>query len=145
VDFQSGYRTELLPLSIPTRAPNAPVPAPRDASATSSDVSTQAAVHPRFNTEPIYVSTRSYERTSRHNGGEYVTFWYVGFIGPDAVREENTGMADEQHFVAHLMAPEEAIAKLGEPGDFMADRAVEARVVRMAYALWLDTQEAHRT
>lgn len=40
-------------------------------------------------TEPIFISTLAYGRgqggRNRH-GGEYLTFWYVGQIGEDAVR-----------------------------------------------------------
>jgi hypothetical protein len=42
-------------------------------------------------TEPIYVTTQTFgpryrrDGSIRNAGGEYLSFYYVGFIGPDAV------------------------------------------------------------
>jgi hypothetical protein len=75
---KSGYRVEFLPLYTPTRAPVSP------------DVPRGQYELP--NTEPIYVSVISWaprkNRRSRatDNGGEYLSFYYVGQIPPDAVR-----------------------------------------------------------
>lgn len=80
--MQSGYRTEFLPLYIPTNAPLPP------------HVRGRAALS--LNTEAIYMSTLHWKkRTSAQSvsqapeisGGEYLTFWYVGQIPHDAVSQ----------------------------------------------------------
>jgi hypothetical protein len=48
----------------------------------------------------------------RTNGVEYITFWYIARIPPGAVREENTGMANEVNYESHLLSYEEAMTKL---------------------------------
>jgi len=112
---ESGYTAEFLPLLSGSRAP-----------ATGSRRNSSAT------TEPIFVSTLRFGREYGGNGGEYLTFWYVGLINEDAVREENTGMFDEQQYVSHLLSPQEAIEKLGNTG-------IEAHIVQMAWDLYVHT------
>ncbi|KAF7373628.1 Nudix hydrolase domain-containing protein [Mycena sanguinolenta] len=117
---ESGYQVEFLPLYNETRAPGPPD-------------DRYAAVRP--NCEPVYISTAAYPARVRGNrvspAGEYLTFWYVGQIPPDAVREEGTGMPDEVNYQAHLMDVKEALKLLFED---------EAIVVRYAWELFCWTQ-----
>ncbi|TFK48205.1 hypothetical protein OE88DRAFT_557685 [Heliocybe sulcata] len=109
---ETGYRSQFLPLLSGSRAP-----APgslRNAEAT---------------TEPIYVSTIRFGREYGGHGGEYLTFWYVGYIDEDAVREENTGMIDEKQYVSHLLTPQQALERLG-------DATIEAQILQMAWHLF---------
>ncbi|CAL1694445.1 unnamed protein product [Somion occarium] len=123
---ETGYRAEFLPLYSPTNQPSSP-----DAS------------YSYFNTEPIYVSSLTWKarRVPRNGpgdlGGEYFTFWYVGQIADDAVREENTGMPDEQHYVSHLLDWKDALALL-------ADYPLERKVMSMARRLWYQTLHIER-
>ncbi|TFK48202.1 hypothetical protein OE88DRAFT_1647196 [Heliocybe sulcata] len=111
---ESGYRAQFLPLLTASRAP-----------APGSRLNRSA------NTEPIYVGTKYFgPRYRGDHGGEYLTFWYVGCIDNDAVREERTGMSDEQEYVGHLLTPQQAIDRLSE---------TQAQVVRVAWALFLGT------
>ncbi|GBE86932.1 hypothetical protein SCP_1001760 [Sparassis crispa] len=101
---ESGYRVEFLPLFTPTNAPPAP----------NSD-------HDFFdfpNTEPFYVSALAWNKRTRRqgrpprtgdNGGEYLTFWYVGQIPDGAVPELNTGMPDEKNYKSYLLTFDEAL------------------------------------
>ncbi|KAF8528515.1 NUDIX hydrolase domain-like protein [Hysterangium stoloniferum] len=119
---EAGYRVQFLPLSIPTRAPEGK----------SSPQPSKESV-PGFNTEPIYITSQFYPREGRKVATEYLTFWYVTFIGSDAVQEENTRMADEQDFETSLMSVEEALDKL--------KYSQQAEVVRKAYQLWVETEK----
>ncbi|KAJ7270640.1 hypothetical protein B0H12DRAFT_1093215 [Mycena haematopus] len=117
---ESGYRVEFLPLYNETRAPGPP-----------NDL--QAPY--RLNCEPVYISTAAYPQRIRGNRiappGEYLTFWYVGQIPADAVREEGTGMPDEVNYEAHVMRVEDALELLFRD---------EALVVRYAWELFCWTQ-----
>ncbi|KAK7055501.1 Nudix hydrolase domain-containing protein [Favolaschia claudopus] len=116
---ESGYRVEFLPLFTQTRAPSPPS-------------NPHAAYEP--NTEPIYITTVAFPARHRANrvspAGEYLTFWYVGQIPEDAVREENTGMPDEVNFVTHLVDVNEALKLLC---------AEEALIVHYAWKLFCCT------
>jgi hypothetical protein len=67
-DHQSGYRCEFLPLYHWT---NAPVES--------------RLVYERKHTEPLHITITSYVGRRNRPPGEYLTFWYVCQIGPDAV------------------------------------------------------------
>jgi len=131
---ESGYRVDFLPLLSPTNAPFPPGSRPR------------LGDPPPPNTEPIYITTQSWAARQRfidqppragQYGGEYLTFWYVGQIPEDAVREEDTGMANEKHFVSTLMEIGEALHSLATTG-----AGFEAVVMQKAYDLWVMTKEA---
>lgn len=127
--WQSGYRVEFLPLFLPTNAPIPPSEQERD-------------IQPC--TEPFYVSTQSWSPRHRRrpddvrhpgdDGGEYLTFWYIGQIAEDAVHEGDTGMPDEKEYQSHLLTLEEACARLKMcwMNDF-------ASMLCMAYGLWRQT------
>ncbi|PSR81826.1 hypothetical protein PHLCEN_2v6257 [Hermanssonia centrifuga] len=93
------------------------------------------------NTEPIYITTTSWHRQrpiqrcvkSDGQGGTYLTFWFVGMIGKDAVREENTGMEDEQNYEAHIVKYDFAMKALW---------GKEKMIVQKAYDLWRYTVDA---
>lgn len=127
---ESGYRTEFLPLLIPSNAPSPPGSGYRRGHVT--------------NTEPIYISIMSWRPRRRariaapgdDNGGEYLTFWYVGQIPEDAVHEENTGMPDEKNYTSYLLGLDDALEKLRSTGG-----TSEAVVLHMAYARWEATIE----
>ncbi|KAK0457048.1 uncharacterized protein EV420DRAFT_537400 [Desarmillaria tabescens] len=94
---ESGYETQHFPLHKATRAPASPRnPGARDGP----------------NTEPAYISARSWGPKRNDNGGEYLTFWYVGMIGPDAKWTPGTGMPDEQHYSSKLYEYEDALRLL---------------------------------
>ncbi|KAJ7938469.1 hypothetical protein B0H13DRAFT_1587860 [Mycena leptocephala] len=84
-----------------------------------------------LNCEPIYINATSYPARKRRNvvlpPGEYLSFWYVGQIPADAVREEGTGMPDEVNYEAHLMDVKEALKLLN---------ADEAQIVDYASKLF---------
>jgi len=116
---ESGYQVEFLPLYTPTRAPippDMPISAP--------------------NIEPIYISIIAWgprKRSRSHkrdNGGEYLSFYYVGQITVDAVHQEGTGMPDEQSFTTHLLSVDVAVSMVGE---------IEGLVVDKAWRLWQNT------
>ncbi|KAJ7222196.1 hypothetical protein GGX14DRAFT_428198 [Mycena pura] len=121
---ESGYRVEFLPLFTQTSAPGPP--SDRDAPF-------------RMNCEPIKIATHSYPERRRRNytlpAGEYLSFWYVGQIPGNAVREEGTGMADEVNYVTHLLTVREALSRLGSD---------EAQVVSYAYALYVHVRPWRR-
>ncbi|PBK69360.1 hypothetical protein ARMSODRAFT_1018785 [Armillaria solidipes] len=94
---ESGYKAQHFPLYKVTRAP-AP---PENPGARRSP-----------NTEPAYISVRSWSTKKNDNGGEYLTFWYVGQIGPDAKWTSGTGMPDEQHYSSKLYEYEDALRLL---------------------------------
>lgn len=113
---ESGYRARFLPLVSYSRAP---------------------APGSRFNeeatTEPIFLSTQYFRpRYENDYGGEYLTFWYVGEISENAVREEHTGMEDEQHYVSYLLSPAEALQRLGRT-------SVQGKIVEVAWILFNQT------
>lgn len=60
--------------------------------------------------------------TRRRDPLEYITFWYIAYIPIDAVKELNTGMADESHYVSHLLSFEEAIQKLSWEHGHVAEK-----------------------
>ncbi|KAJ7827884.1 hypothetical protein B0H14DRAFT_2813114 [Mycena olivaceomarginata] len=113
---ESGYRVEFLPLYTETRAPGPP--------------SNPQAPY-GLNCEPVYISTAAYSARIRGNrvapAGEYLTFWYIGQIPKDAVREEGTGMPDEVNYEAHLMDVKDAVKHLFPD---------EALVVRYSWELF---------
>ncbi|KAJ7042958.1 NUDIX hydrolase domain-like protein [Mycena alexandri] len=108
---ESGYRVEFLPLHTHSRAPLPPNTPTRD-----------------LNSEPIYITTQAFAARTRNNRsappGEYLTFWYVGQIPADAVREEGTGMPDEVNYEAHLLSLDEAVGRLD---------SVEGAIVQYAW------------
>lgn len=67
---QSGYRADFLPLYVQTNAPPAP-DAPRDKYKVIG--------------EPLFTCINFYGGRKLRRPGEYLTFYYVGQIGPDAV------------------------------------------------------------
>lgn len=73
---KSGYRVTFLPLYKPTCQPAAP-----------------GTAYSSANTEPIYITTvtwgpRKSKRTGTvDNGGEYLSFYYIGKIAADAVSQ----------------------------------------------------------
>lgn len=121
--WQSGYQVDFLPLFLPTNAPLPPA---------------ERALPAQPCTEPFYVSTQAWgprrrlRPDDRHypgdDGGEYLTFWYVGQIAQDAVsakwarraaclpsaqvHERDTGMPDEKEYQSHLLTLEDACARL---------------------------------
>ncbi|KAJ7730256.1 NUDIX hydrolase domain-like protein [Mycena maculata] len=113
---ESGYRVEFLPVYTQTSAPG-------------PQSNPNAPWLP--NCEPIFINTASYPQRKRRNStmspGEYLTFWYIGQIPADAVREEGTGMPDEVNYETHLLSVEEATKKLFPN---------EARVVAYAWMLY---------
>ncbi|KAI9463930.1 hypothetical protein F5148DRAFT_1210563 [Russula earlei] len=122
---ESGYRVQFLPLHLLSRAP-APPERP-------------TARHELMVSEPIYITTTEfgpyYRRGVREpvdSGGEYITFYYVGQIPADAVREELTGMPDEMSYVGKLLELEEALSLLPP---------LEGYITRMAYLQWRRTIE----
>jgi hypothetical protein len=140
VHSKSGYRVEFLPLHIHTNAPIPPNSPPN--------------AHLRPTTEPIFVTTHAWaprrKRKWQDNGGEYLTMYYVGQIAEDAVRvtivshprseiatlimfqvrEESTGMPDEQNYSSYLLSIEEALERLDLP---------ERSVVNYAWLTWKQT------
>ncbi|KAJ7146200.1 NUDIX hydrolase domain-like protein [Mycena epipterygia] len=116
---ESGYRVEFLPLYTNSCAPIPP-----------------ANRHLGYvpNCEPIFINTTSYRARQRGNWvappGEYLTFWYVGQIPEDAVREEGTGMPDEVNYETHLVDVHDAVKMLFRD---------EARVVNYAWTLFEQT------
>ncbi|KAJ7054715.1 NUDIX hydrolase domain-like protein [Mycena amicta] len=122
---ESGYRVEPLPLLTQTHAPSPP----------SDEYRRQ-----RPNCEPIMITMSAYPRRRFRNGqvgppGEYLSFWYVGTIPIDAVRQEGTGMPDEINYESHLLSPHEAYEKLRFDG--------EAKVVNYAVALYNHTSRVY--
>ncbi|THH19163.1 hypothetical protein EW146_g1947 [Bondarzewia mesenterica] len=88
-----------------------------------------------LNTEPVYITTQRFGPSRMSNGvvdrgGEYLAFYYVGQIAPDAVREENTGMPDEKFYVGKLFSIHEALQRLPK---------TEALITEIAYQLWEET------
>lgn len=128
---------QFLPLYIPSQAPRSPSQ-PRDQWVR--------------NTEPIYVTTQYWAprkrrgSTSYDQGGEYLSFYYVGHLTEDTVNmarifnwvdeltgtlqqhENGTGMADEQEYESHLLSPDDAMARL--------QGTTEELVVREAWILF---------
>ncbi|KAI0633001.1 hypothetical protein C8Q77DRAFT_1120978 [Trametes polyzona] len=119
---ESGYRVSFLPLIIPSHAPN-----PTGAGGT---------VHRWLpSSEPIYLHLYQWSRGHYgrdDTGGEYLTLWYVGQIGPDAVVETGTRMPDEVGYQTHLVSREEAM-RLLHGGELL-------RIVDKAYQLFEDTR-----
>ncbi|KAI0049021.1 hypothetical protein FA95DRAFT_1604701 [Auriscalpium vulgare] len=120
---ESGYQAEFLPIYTQSIAPVGPAAPP-------------GARH-MPNTEAIFVTTtyakpRQTERGLR-TGQEYMAFYYVGQIPPDAVRQTGTGMPDEQSYVGTLVDIEEALRRLSDPTD--------AWVTHTAFWLWQHTLE----
>ncbi|KAI0297855.1 hypothetical protein B0F90DRAFT_1608898, partial [Multifurca ochricompacta] len=118
---ESGYRVEFLPLHLPARAP-----APPD----RPDARRELMV-----SEPIFIATQGFGPYYRgtdvvDRGGQYITFCYVGQIPEDAVREESTGMSDEQHYVGTLLELDEALMRLPD---------IEAHITYIAYMHWQQT------
>ncbi|KAJ7153450.1 hypothetical protein C8R43DRAFT_1001986 [Mycena crocata] len=111
---ESGYRVEPFPLYTNTCAPGPP---------------TNLAAPDQRNCEPIYINTTSYSERRRRNyttpPGEYLTFWYVGQIPEDAVREEGTGMPDEVNYETHLLDVRDALPKLGRDEALVVEYASE--------------------
>jgi len=112
---ESGYRCEFMPLYHWT---NAPVDS--------------RSLYGNKHTEPLYVTITSYHGHRNRPPGEYLTFWYVCQIGPDAVHELGTGMPDEAGFVSHLVTHEVAIQRLSN---------VEGVVLAAALNEWVRSLE----
>jgi len=120
---ESGYRCEFLPLFSYSRAPMPPTMARTSQKVTEPLFTSIAAWGPR--------KIKDGAGTYTDPGGEYLTFWYVGQIGPDAVREENTGMPDETTYTGHLTTYEEAMSRL--------KNAIERHIVNTAWNTWRET------
>ncbi|EIN05273.1 hypothetical protein PUNSTDRAFT_107551 [Punctularia strigosozonata HHB-11173 SS5] len=126
---ESGYQPQFLPLYMPHRFPSPPNP-DKGVAGTRSPF---AKV-----TEPIYVTTQTWgpryhnDGSLRDAGGEYISFYYVGYIGADAVHHQNTGMDNEMHYVTHLLPAQEAIQRLTR---------YERAVAHMAWQLWVQTAQ----
>ncbi|KAJ7161055.1 NUDIX hydrolase domain-like protein [Mycena filopes] len=120
---ESGYRVEFLPLHTQSQAPLSP-----------------NTPHRAPNCEPIYIHTTYYPERLRPNSvrppGEYLTFWYVGQIPADAVREVGTGMPDEVNYESHLVSIEDAMKHL--------ERSSEAYVVQYAWETFQHTKRIAR-
>ncbi|KAI0354272.1 hypothetical protein OH77DRAFT_1426340 [Trametes cingulata] len=114
---ESGYRVSFFPLIMPTHAPSPP---------NSPDRSRYLPC-----SEPIYVNLQRWQKKRGDNGGEYLTFWYVGQIPEDAVVETGTRMPDEVGYETFLVTHEQAMHLLA--GTFMA------QIVDTAYDLWRRT------
>ncbi|KAH9943911.1 hypothetical protein B0H21DRAFT_747560 [Amylocystis lapponica] len=104
---ESGFKAQFLPLYTPTNAP----PSPLD----------RLCPYVLPNTEPIYISTKKWrprkQRPDRlprpgDNGGEYLTFWYVGQIAEDACPRFDANMPDEEKYITHLMPLADAVRLL---------------------------------
>ncbi|KAF7297336.1 Nudix hydrolase domain-containing protein [Mycena indigotica] len=125
---ESGFRVKSLPLYTGTHAPSPP-----------SDPESRN----RPNCEPLMITTHAYaRRKSFHNNtlsppGEYLSFWYAGWIPIDAVREEGTGMPDEVNYESYLLTVEQVLEKLGPGSDH------EANVVRYAWAVYQHTMQIY--
>lgn len=134
-NIQSGYRCEPFPLYMFTRQPRGP---------NNRSLLTKI-------TEPLFITTMTFGTHKPMGGGEYLTFWYIAQIGPDAVsgsssrllhavsflyqvREENTGMQDEAGYVAHLLPIEEA-QKL------LADDDIQSHIMMTAWETWKKSVE----
>ncbi|KAI0758939.1 hypothetical protein C8Q74DRAFT_1300977 [Fomes fomentarius] len=120
---ESGYRVSFLPVIMWHNAPEPP---------NSRDVQGLLPV-----TEPIFISTLVYGRGQggrNKHGGEYLTFWYVGQIGEDAVTEANTRMADEVNYQTHLLTIDDALRQLSR-------NPLYQHIVRIAYTVWRNTME----
>ncbi|EIW56490.1 uncharacterized protein TRAVEDRAFT_73057 [Trametes versicolor FP-101664 SS1] len=115
---ESGLRVTFMPLIIPTHAPSPP--------------SSQNTLHKLLpSTEPIYIdmhkwSAGHFGRTD--NGGEYLTFWYVGQIPENPELEADTRMPDEVGYQTHLVDYDQAMQLLA--GTNLTD------IVDKAYRLW---------
>jgi len=126
---ESGYQIVPLPLYSGSLAPDAPagqgttktgnqseLEGPQCSGITTTTTAiTSTVVHTRKDTEPIAVTIQNWNRTavfSRGGNGEYLTFWYVGQISDDAVRETGTGMEFEDNFRSYLLTFEEAREKI---------------------------------
>ncbi|KAI0327329.1 hypothetical protein GY45DRAFT_1327665 [Cubamyces sp. BRFM 1775] len=120
---ESGLRVSFLPLLIPNHAPLPP------------DLHPDVYYLPCH--EPICINLHKWAK-KRNNpndyGGEYLTHWYVGQIPDDARVEQGTRMDDELGYETCLVTLEQALGLL-RPGSILA------RIVRKAYALWLETRE----
>ncbi|KZV63424.1 hypothetical protein PENSPDRAFT_657313 [Peniophora sp. CONT] len=122
---ESGYRATFLPLLLPSGAP-----VPPDARASDDGL----------RTEPIYIramgipSIVDQANRIRSRGEEYIVFFYVGQIPENAIREEGTGMADEQAYVGKLVTPEEAREHLAY------DQFLQM-VVDVALERWRETEQ----
>ncbi|KAK2464655.1 hypothetical protein APHAL10511_003348 [Amanita phalloides] len=122
----SGYRTEFLPLYIPTNAP--------------SPLQDWQA-YPRLSSEPIYITVTSYPTSVRQQqvvrpAGKYIVFWYVGHIPENTVHELGTMMPDKQDYVSYLVSPEHAFQVLPPS---------EARALNYALAIYNMTLEYEST
>ncbi|KAI0314701.1 hypothetical protein OF83DRAFT_1063381 [Amylostereum chailletii] len=123
---ESGFRAEFLPLYFSSNAVVSP-----------------GKVDDGLRTEPIFISiVRSGPHLRRNGtfntGTEYLAFYYVGQIPADAVREENTGMDDEQTYVGTLLDVTDAVARLDD---------MESHVVALSHHVWqytVDTQTKER-
>lgn len=125
---ESGYRAKFMPLFSPHHAP-AP---PHDHEA-----------YQRPNSEPIFVSLTSWQPKQPRpgivdNGGEYLTTWYVGRIDENAVRQEGTGMPDEQNYESHLLSIEDALNRVSGGEEKVLQYAWEI------YVFTLNEQERRR-
>ncbi|KAI0290014.1 hypothetical protein BC826DRAFT_574963 [Russula brevipes] len=122
---ESGYRVEFLPLYLPSRAPAPP---------SRPDSRRELLV-----CEPVFITAHEFGPYLRGDaidqGGQYITFCYVGQIPANAVREEATGMPNESHYVGTLLELEEALRLLPP---------VEAHVTEVAHWHWRRTVEKVR-
>ncbi|KZT31904.1 hypothetical protein SISSUDRAFT_994600 [Sistotremastrum suecicum HHB10207 ss-3] len=125
---ESGYRCEPLPLIIHHNCPN---PNANPLILCHNPPSTEAIAITMFHARPRRFRSRAPEPT----GTEYLTFWYVAQIGPDAVMEQNTKMPDEVEYVTNLMSWDEAIQCLSRNGP-----ESHLQVLKIAQMLWRQTQ-----
>jgi len=116
---ETGYRVEFLPLFTETRQPDPP-----------GEITYK-------NTEPFCLHTQAWgPKFNRQgqvydSGGEYLVFWYIGQIPADAIREEGTGMPDEQNYTSYLLSAEEALQKRLSP--------LEKRIIHYACTVYMDS------
>jgi hypothetical protein len=70
------------------------------------------------------------------NGLIYVAFWYMCQIPPEAVKEENTAMDDEEGYATHLLGWDEAEERMKScPLGAFRD------ILKLARRLWEDECE----
>ncbi|KAF8486781.1 NUDIX hydrolase domain-like protein [Russula ochroleuca] len=119
---ETGYRVDFLPLYLPSRAPAPP---------SRPDARRELMV-----SEPIFITSHDFGPYRHGNrvdrGGQYMIFYYAGQIPADAVREELTGMPDEEHYVGTLLELDDALSLLSR---------LEAHIMKIAYSHWQNTVE----
>ncbi|KAH7105115.1 hypothetical protein BKA62DRAFT_436969 [Auriculariales sp. MPI-PUGE-AT-0066] len=122
---ESGYRAELLPLYMPTRAPR-----------TANE---QAVTEAIFVSIAPFVDVKAREAGRKNVGGAVVTSWFVAQIPANAVSIPDGRTSDELDFVTHLVPFERAVELLmGQ--DVSVEAHTELMVIQKAIELWKRTQ-----